>query len=754
MKDRLILLPREDVLPICPPLSFRVNDRSQPSAKHAILLVLVSMISVFAAYQLRWPLTSDLGSPAVGSSFTGFYSVETEADKRFRWTDGNAAVDFPDVGQASQLRLNIKARAWRTETQVLSATVSINGHPIGIIDRAGWRTWTWSISDPAILQADRLQVRIQSVPFSFDELYPDSQDDRILGISVEALQIQPVSHSGPPLSPILPSKRPVLFGAFLAVAAYLFSCLLGATSRAACHWSLSLIAGFAVLLTFFGLVATLYIPITLTAAAVLALNHVFKVRPGVVSLALLPAFLMPLVAIASQASYVRYLLDDFCHASAVLGSGLWAFEQQLYFAWSGRFSSNLALGLAVPLGPYGVTGLIVSLLFIWLALQTWAVYSLRRLFALNPSLPVSVLFASMIVSGTVQNAPDIPATVLWKTGILIYILPFLFVAFYAGVMCWALFKPNQRLSPRFIAISFILALVAAGFQETWALLQICAFLLGAALCALLTPISRKWNLFALLVAGLAGSVIGLLIDFLAPGNALRQAAMLENGFPQSSSWISTIVFSASAGANFVKHSVFGSATIPMILIASALVAIVVPSERVEIAQGWSARKSVCAVALAAILAYLFVVVSLVPAAYVSSSLAPSYALVIPTFVLTCAALLKGYLIGAYLRRPDVIHFVRKLPEPVLPLLIELALVVACLQFTQATLDQIPRWQAYASAWDRRDLEIQSAKQAGARDLTVMPYYNPYDREDIASDPRGWVNKCTSDYYGLNSIRIP
>ena len=157
----------------------------------------------------------------------------------------------------AQVRLKIKARAWRTETFVYSATVTVNGLPVGIIDRAGWRDWLMVISDPTVLGADRLVVGIKSTPFRFDELYPDLEDDRELGVSVSRFQIEPQSNMELGLLNhlTLPPTDRIAFGIILGVATYLFSCCLGARPRSALYHSLIAVIGFAILLAFYGLVA-------------------------------------------------------------------------------------------------------------------------------------------------------------------------------------------------------------------------------------------------------------------------------------------------------------------------------------------------------------------------------------------------------------------------------------------------------------------------------------------------------------------
>ena len=48
------------------------------------------------------------------------------------------------------------------------------------------------------------------------------------------------------------------------------------------------------------------------------------------------------------------------------------------------------------------------------------------------------------------------------------------------------------------------------------------------------------------------------------------------------------------------------------------------------------------------------------------------------------------------------------------------------------------------------MSIRSAKQAGSRNVEVLPIDSPF-AHDIGPDPTSWPNACTATYYGLDSI---
>ncbi len=208
----------------------------------AAALALLSLLVGALAYQFRVPTRLDLG---VGDELDiqGFYYSEQAGPASYRWTAGDGRVVFRDLGAAAPVLVKVRAQAWRYQDTVHGATVTVNGHPVGSIVKAGWRDWSFLISDPAVLKADALAVGLSSTPFVPSELYPDSQDHRALGVAVDWVEVAPLWAPAAPGSWLglvtVPSPFRLLVGALAVLGAYFASWALGASARA--RWGIGLV---------------------------------------------------------------------------------------------------------------------------------------------------------------------------------------------------------------------------------------------------------------------------------------------------------------------------------------------------------------------------------------------------------------------------------------------------------------------------------------------------------------------------------
>lgn len=186
--------------------------------KHSIILIVVSSIAIYVAFQSRIPLTVDIADDT-GKHIAGFFEIQADGARRYRWTKGDAGrVTFFDPGIATPVMIQISASAWRNETRVYTATVLVNGVVAGTIERAGWRNWVFTIADPAVLRADILAIEFDTQTFVPAELWSDSNDQRELGLAVERVQVMPTSSAGW----ITPAPMAIIFAILAVLGGYFF----------------------------------------------------------------------------------------------------------------------------------------------------------------------------------------------------------------------------------------------------------------------------------------------------------------------------------------------------------------------------------------------------------------------------------------------------------------------------------------------------------------------------------------------------
>ena len=216
-----------------------------------------------------------------------------------------------------------------------------------------------------------------------------------------------------------------------------------------------------------------------------------------VALALAAACIVPLILYAYLGRWDRYVGDDFwflenVHLRGQLGAQVW-----IYMHWTGRFANQALIYLWLAMGAWTnrlqaaflLTGWTISL---FLCASRWL------------SLPKAALVATLIPVATLLRCPSVCDSLYWQAASSTYfpglIIPPLLIAILAG----------RRFHPLLI---FPIAFIGAGFSEITTVWNV-AFLIGAAF----------WMRDRRVLIALAGSIIGAVLMFSAPGNAIRSAA--------------------------------------------------------------------------------------------------------------------------------------------------------------------------------------------------------------------------------------
>jgi hypothetical protein len=78
--------------------------------------------------------------------------------------------------------------------------------------------------------------------------------------------------------------------------------------------------------------------------------------------------------------------------------------------------------------------------------------------------------------------------------------------------------------------------------------------------------------------------------------------------------------------------------------------------------------------------------------------------------------------------------------------------------TRTTVEAATVLRRYALEWDHEDALLRQAKALGNSDV-ILPWRtavasggNVDEVPWLSTDPSFWVNKCTSDYYGIHTLR--
>jgi hypothetical protein len=460
------------------------------------------------------------------------------------------------------------------------------------------------------------------------------------------------------------------------------------------------------------------------------------------------AFSTFLAALAYEGFFTRYLADDFCYANSALHQGVLQGFSTIYLTWSGRFSTILLTQLGATLGSslpavlpvLYIIFLVVSLFWIFhhgLQIRNQALSRIKAVF-----LVLIVIFFFFLMTPSRYQILD------WMNGSITYTLPLIFLTL---LTTWFLRTIRYDDMPQnfmtFFGI-FLLALVGAGFSETTTALQITMLVLAILLSLFRVRKKKKWKAIRWQLIGLAGSLIGMLIMILAPGNKVRQALL---PIPPS---VSTVLFLSFKYSLDFLVDLLRTKPLPtlVLFLTSFLIGFLTSHYQREESDNRPALTTVWRFILIPPVVFLPVASICAPSVYAESAYPESRALSAGVFVFVIGVALLGIQFSNLISHLTVcIHSTK---EKIM-LLISLAiLLVICIYPVRATIKLIPEIQTtqkFAVAWDQRGKEIRQSVAKNILTINAQAINSQHGIQEVDTDPNGWVNQCVAEYYGLKSI---
>lgn len=481
-----------------------------------------------------------------------------------------------------------------------------------------------------------------------------------------------------------------------------------------------------------------------------------KLLPRLAAVALAAPLCAALLAHAYVGLYSRYWYDDFNTAAVLRDRGLLGSQHYWYMNWSGRFSFHLAVNLFESAGPWVVSLLPLAALSVWVAVTVWAAYEGASLLGLQGRARVALLSALLLVYATVESTADVVQSLYWQTGMLTYLAPLIFFTANAGLVASSVRSEPVRAAPWRVGLCALLALVAGGFSEVSAVLQVGGFslLLTASLAGVRGLRSRGTR--ALILAGFVGALAALLLVALAPGNALRQGLGPAPGallWAVESSCRYALYF-------FEQHTRRWRGTALLSFALPACLALAAGASRLgQSIETPGARRLLRLLALGTAAGFALIVLCFIPGFYAQSEALPRRAQIIPKFVLVCLNIYWGALAGLALLKAT--RGRKALPRTLLAgwCAVAALLFVSPAASARRTFALGARAREYAERWDEADRQIRAAAAAGAREVTAraveggeweLGFGRPELR--LSRDPSAPQNVAAARYYGLDSVK--
>jgi hypothetical protein len=434
--------------------------------------------------------------------------------------------------------------------------------------------------------------------------------------------------------------------------------------------------------------------------------------------------------------FAQPLADDFSRAYKGRVQGTLAATRFEYFNWTGRWASS---GLNYFLtSSFDLVRAYPFLLLISPTLLAICTYTLLHAADIGRSSRQRLALTASLVAIYWAGMPHPGESFYWLTGNTDNLAGLsLSLLVIAGILR---FRP--RSAPVTAAITAglcALALVAAGFHELFALL-LCLLLAGGTLAAWLETDRRRWVCTACLVA----AIVGFLIVYLAPGNAVRRA-----DFPLAANVAATAELT-------VEQAVLNA--VPWLLdirllSASALALMLLPSAMAlpPGAQPPTRRGTI-------ILAVTWL------AAGLAAFVAASWVIGMEMPARTRNGIYLVFLLGWFWLLVALFRLSLDTDRPLLlatPLMrrIAVGLFVISMLLTGNTwkgVRDLPRSApAYRDALRARDRTLRAAAARGEQDVTVAPLYvrpqSYITYFEVTDDPEHWENWSVAHYYGLRTV---
>lgn len=238
---------------------------------------------------------------------------------------------------------------------------------------------------------------------------------------------------------------------------------------------------------------------------------------AIFSVGLLPFFLL--------AFYNHPSADDYLWTVMVLKSSLWQFQVYNFYEWSGRYFSNILVGLN-PLVFHSLLGYQLAALF-FIAIFFYSIFLVIKeltigVFSLFEQLMGTLVFVVLFLAYT----PSVTELFYWFTGAAVYssantLFFFFLYAFVRLMKASAEGKKSNALK-----ISMVISVILMAWSN-----EVIIICLGGTLFLMAcTATYYKHSTYRFLIILLLLTALSAVVSILAPGNAVRAAVMFPNKF--------------------------------------------------------------------------------------------------------------------------------------------------------------------------------------------------------------------------------
>ena len=459
------------------------------------------------------------------------------------------------------------------------------------------------------------------------------------------------------------------------------------------------------------------------------------------------AILLPLVVYATMGIFSRYQADDYCYAWNGTARPFMNAQATWYRTDSSRYAATMVITLSEKLGRWTVPALPAFVLTLWLIGSTWLIHRLQRILNLAFPCITSFVLAELCIYFVLLLVPNLYQVLYWRPGLVIYLVPIVILTYLAVFILALVSGPEVKWRYLKAPLAVLLFFINGGFSETIATIQIGMLVLAiVAVIIRRKPEPRNWTIL-LLGCALLGSLLAMATLYFSPATQMRQGLV---GAPPG--LVDLIRMSFSNAFIFIYITLGEKAfQIVLLLLTSLLTGYVIFSTELT-GSRLRATNLVSALFLTPFFTYLLIVFVCAPFAYGESTYPEARVLLNAMVFMVIMVIMEGLILGISL---GLLH--QRSGENVpaglrlVTLLLLLVISLFPLYSTRKVLNEYPKFQQRAEAWDTRDAQIRSLAAKGQKDITVTAFNSYAGLLEIGPIPSNWVNGCAALYYGVHSI---
>ena len=455
---------------------------------------------------------------------------------------------------------------------------------------------------------------------------------------------------------------------------------------------------------------------------------------------------LALMALIVPAFYARFMADDYCMNAGAQNAALPGFFNSVYTGWSGRFAYIASTYYLSKIPPQAFGVLVAVIVLLWVYNLARAFKAIAQLFRTNLGWIEGFILAFILLIALFKTAPNLYQDLYWRDGLVNYTLPLVFTSL---TLLLAVNIFQTRLTWVKALFLVITAFLSAGFSESASIANLTFWVVICVFCLFLKHPRKKAILISSGIPALA-SMLGFLIEFLAPGNLVRAGILPDRP---------GIIVLAGLTLRNVAH-LYGRLLIygfPWVLISLltglylGYISNLDSKINIKLKDMIPMRSWFIGAALVNFLVGSGVCAAV---AYLMKAYPDDRIIIIPYFFALTTILITGLLFGSWLHSPLTANNNSKNFGKLMPIthyaLVALTTVLAFALMINLV-KSLPSLVNYAHRWDERDALIRSELAAGMHDLVIPGLESRYGLPDLQLEKEDWVNLCTAGYYRASSI---